>query len=120
MARNGVRVVLDPEGIKEVLRGPEVRAQLDAVAEEMVALIRARGLRTRDGRPLPVEIIAEDSTDRAAVTVAIPHPAGVGMEARHGVLRQAAQAAGLTVIGLDPHRKARTQSRKKRRKKRKR
>jgi hypothetical protein len=39
--------------------------------------------------------VEERDTDRAAVSVAITHPAGTGMEARHGLLRLAAEAAGL-------------------------
>jgi hypothetical protein len=101
MPSGNVRVVLDSAALAEVLRGPEVRALLDAKAEEVAAAARARGLRVRGGAPLPVEVIPEAPTDRAAVSVGIPHAAGVGMEARHGVLRRAAEAAGLDVIGLD-------------------
>ncbi len=112
MARNDVRLVLDSEALREVLRGPEVVAALESVAEEIATLARARHLRTRDGRPLPIAVIRESPTDRGAVTVAVTHPAGVGMEARHGVLRQAAQAAGLTVSGLDATGKAGTRRRR--------
>jgi hypothetical protein len=121
MPSGDVRVVLDSAALAEVLRGPEVRALLEAKAEEVAATARARGLRVRDGQPLPVEVIPEAPTDRAAVSVAIPHAAGVGMEARHGVLRRAAEAAGLDVSGLDTPAKvktSRTTSRKRSRRKR--
>ncbi|MFI9381232.1 hypothetical protein [Kutzneria sp. NPDC052558] len=101
MARNDVRVVLDSGALAEVLRSPEIQTLITGKAGEVANLVRARGYRVRDGRPLPVEVITEAPTDRAAATVAITHPAGVGMEARHGVLRRAAEAAGLEVIGLD-------------------
>lgn len=70
-------------------------------AEEVAAEVQDRGLRTGDGTLLPVEVREESHTDRARVSVAIPHAAGVGMEARHGVLRRAAEAVGLDSLGLD-------------------
>lgn len=112
MARNDVRVVLDSEALAEVLRGPEVQALVEGKAQEVANVVRSRGYRVRDGRPLPVEVITEDPTDRAAVTVAITHPAGVGMEARHGVLRRAAEAAGLVVSGLDTTTKTKTKAKR--------
>ena len=39
--------------------------------------------------------------DRVGVTVAVRHPAGIGMEARYGLLKRAAEATGLEVTGLD-------------------
>ncbi|MEO6081565.1 MAG: hypothetical protein ABIQ18_00465 [Umezawaea sp.] len=94
------QVRLDHAGIAEILKGAELRGLVRVAAAEVAAEVRAQGHRTEDGRPLPVELREEADTDRAAVSVAIPHAAGVGMEARHGVLRRAAEAVGLDPIGL--------------------
>jgi hypothetical protein len=88
-------VHLNRKGIAEVLTGEPVRALLHARAEEIAATVRGQGHLVTDGSPLPVQVVEERDTDRAAVSVAIPHAAGVGMEARHGLLRRAAEAAGL-------------------------
>ncbi|NUT93524.1 MAG: hypothetical protein HOY78_16035 [Saccharothrix sp.] len=95
------RVELDHDGIAELLRSDGFRDAVRQAAEEVAAEVRGRGLRTGDGTPLPVEVREEPATDRARVSVAIPHAAGVGMEARHGVLRRAAEAVGLDPLGLD-------------------
>jgi hypothetical protein len=92
---------LDHAGIAEILRSDGFRDAARQAAEEVADQVRARDLRTHDGTPLPVEVREESDTDRAAVSVAVPHPAGVGMEARHGVLRRAAEAVGLDPLGLD-------------------
>lgn len=90
-------VRLNRKGISEVLTSEPVRALLHAKAEEVAATVRAQGHLVSDSSPLPVEFVPERDTDRAAVSVAIPHPSGVGMEAKHGLLRRAAEAAGLDV-----------------------
>lgn len=90
-------VRLNRKGIREVLTSEPVRTLLHAKADEVAAAVRAQGHRVSDGSPLPVDVVPERDTDRAAVSVAIQHPAGVGMEAKHGVLRRAAEAAGLDV-----------------------
>ncbi|XVV06339.1 hypothetical protein ACQPW3_13485 [Actinosynnema sp. CA-248983] len=95
------QVRLDHEGIAKLLVSDGFRAAALQAAAEVAAVARARGLRTEDGAPLPVEVRAERDTDRAGVSVAIPHAAGVGMEARHGVLRRAAEQVGLDPHGLD-------------------
>ncbi|OAP20565.1 hypothetical protein A4R44_08725 [Amycolatopsis sp. M39] len=60
----------------------------------------AQGHRVTSGEALPVEVITEAATDRTSATVAIRHPAGVGMEARYGLLKRAAEANGFEVTGL--------------------
>jgi hypothetical protein len=94
------RVRLDHAGIAEILTSPELRDLARTAALEVAAEARAQGHRTDNGHPLPVEIREEADTDRAAVSVAIPHAAAVGMEARHGVLRRAAEAVGLDPLEL--------------------
>jgi hypothetical protein len=95
------RLELDSAGIAEVLASAGVRDAVRQAAAEVADQVRARDLRTSDGALLPVEVREEPDTDRARVSVAIPHAAGVGMEARHGVLRRAAEAIGLDPLGLD-------------------
>jgi hypothetical protein len=73
-----------------------------AAAQRVADTASAPGHRVTDGEALPVEVITEPATDRVSATVAIPHAAGVGMEARHGVLKRAAEANGFEVTGLDP------------------
>lgn len=73
-----------------------------AAAQRVADTARAQGHRVTGGASLPVKVITEPATDRASATVAIPHPAGVGMEARYGLLKRAAEANGFKVTGLDP------------------
>lgn len=73
-----------------------------AAAQRVADTASAQGHRVIDGEVLPVEVITEPPTDRVSATVAIPHAAGVGMEAWHGVLKRAAEANGFEVTGLDP------------------
>ncbi|WP_328604775.1 hypothetical protein OG943_32735 [Amycolatopsis sp. NBC_00345] len=73
-----------------------------AAAQRVADTASAQGHRVTGGAALPVEVITEPATDRVSATVAIPHPAGVGMEARHGLLKRAAEANGFEVTGLEP------------------
>ncbi len=75
---------------------------MHAAAERIAATASAQGHRVTSGAPLPVKVITEAGTDRPSATVAVTHPAGVGMEARHGLLKRAAEANGFEVTGLDP------------------
>ncbi|MBP2479103.1 hypothetical protein JOF53_007975 [Crossiella equi] len=90
----------DSQGLAELLTSPQVQAVLDQAAAAVVQAARAQGRRVRSGAPVPVDVVAETSTDRARVSVAIRHPAGIGMEARHGLLSRSATACGLDVHGL--------------------
>lgn len=84
-------------GVSEVLRSSEVAALVQDAAEEVAAHAQAQGHLASDG-PLPI-VVSTYETDRAAATVDIRHPAGLGMQAKYGVLTQAAGAAGLEVSG---------------------
>ena len=97
------RIEIDYEGVAELLRSPELHAVIQAVAEQVAHTARGRGLRVESGDPVPVEVFDDPSPSRVGVTVAVRHPAGVGMEAHHGVLKRAAFDSGLTVSGLDPN-----------------
>jgi hypothetical protein len=77
-------------GIREVLNYPQVRAEISRLAEEVGDNVRA----SAGDRKVDVE---DYTTDRAASAVVIAHPAGLGMEAKHGTLTRAARSAGLPV-----------------------
>jgi hypothetical protein len=91
---------LDRAGVAEVLHSPEVAAAVRELAEQVGAAARAQGRTVTSGEPLPVEVFDDPARDRAATTVGVRHPAGVGMEAHHGVLRRAAGTVGVDVKGL--------------------
>lgn len=95
------RVELDRDGVAEVLTSAEFAAAIQTAAEVVAESVRVQGHRVSSGDELPVEVFVDPAPDRAAVTVAIRHPAGVGMQAHHGVLTRAAEAAGIEVAGLD-------------------
>jgi hypothetical protein len=95
-------IEIDHDGVAEVLHSPELHAVVQEAAEQVAEAARGRGLRVENGDALPVEVFDDPSPSRGGVTVAVRHPAGVGMEAHHGVLKRAATDTGLTVGGLDP------------------
>ena len=96
-------ITIDSDGALELLNSPEVAEAVCAAALQVADAARAQGHRVNSGEPLPVEVIIEEPSDRVSATVAIAHASGVGMEARHGVLKRAAEAAGFKVTGLDPN-----------------
>jgi hypothetical protein len=92
---------LDYAGVAEILTSPEVADAVRDAADQVADAARAQGHRVTSGEPLPVEVYDDPDEDRAGTSVAVRHPSGVGMEARHGVLKRAAAATGLDVEGLD-------------------
>ncbi|MFV8127541.1 hypothetical protein [Streptomyces syringium] len=82
---------LDTAGVREILRGPEVRTLVDTVAAEVAASARAV---VPDGVPV---LVRAYTTDRGAASVVIAHPRGMALQAKHGVLTRAAGAARLEV-----------------------
>lgn len=97
------RVEVDRDGVAEILNSPAFHTAIQAAADAVADAARGRGLRVKNGDVLPVEVFDDPSPSRLGVTVAVRHPAGVGMEAHHGVLKRAATDAGLSVGGLDPN-----------------
>ncbi|WP_035305518.1 hypothetical protein [Actinokineospora inagensis] len=93
---------LDRDGVAEILRSPELAAAVHAAATQVADAARAQGHIVTSGAALPVEVFDDPARDRTATTVAVRHPAGIGMEAHHGLLKRAATAAGLDVEGLHP------------------
>jgi hypothetical protein len=92
---------LDQAGVAEVLTSAGVADAVRGAAEQVADTARWQGHQVTSGQPLPVEAYDDPDEDRAGTSVAVRHPSGVGMEARHGVLKRAAAATGLDVEGLD-------------------
>lgn len=82
---------LDRAGIREILRGPEVRQLIDTTANEVAANVRAL---LPPGTAVDVNSY---TTDRSAAAVTIVDVRGMGWQARDGVLTRAAGFARLEV-----------------------
>jgi hypothetical protein len=89
-----VSVRLNHAGIAKVLRSAQMHAVIDKAAAEIAVIVRANPHIERHGAEIAVESY---ETDRAAAAVLIKHPAGIGIEAKHGVLADAVVASGLTL-----------------------
>jgi hypothetical protein len=82
---------LDAAGVREVLRGPDVRALVDSVAAEVGANV---GALVPPGTTVEVRSY---TTDRGAATVVVADPRAMGWQARDGILTRAAAFARLEV-----------------------
>lgn len=91
-----VEFKLDHGGIAELLVSAEIAALVAAKAEEVAGNVRAADTIQRHAAPVEVEHYV---TDRAAAAVVIKHAGARAMQAKYGVLTQAAAAAGLEVHG---------------------
>lgn len=92
MALQG-RVRLDHAGIGAILKSGPVRALVSSAAQSVAGAAKHT---TEKGEELPVQVDSY-TTDRAAASVTIAHPAGAAAQAKHGVLTRAAGSAGLEV-----------------------
>ncbi|MER6665726.1 hypothetical protein ABT256_14380 [Amycolatopsis japonica] len=91
------RITIDYAAVAELLHSAEFEQEVRAVAEKVGEAARASGHVVTSGDPLPIEVYSDPDTDRVGWSVAIRHPAGLGMEARYGLLKRAAETAGLSV-----------------------
>lgn len=94
-------VRLDYGGVGAVMKSGAVQALVAQVAEEIAGNVRGQGIMVDDVPgtvPLPVEVTTT-TTDRAHASVAITHPSGTAVQAKHGALTRAASAAGVSVSG---------------------
>jgi hypothetical protein len=84
----------------DILKGVAMHQIIDAKTREVAANVEAMGIKVgdRDGGPheydLPVDAKVV-TTDRAHGIVAITHPAGQAVQAKHGALTKAVAQAGL-------------------------
>ena len=85
------RFELDTAGVREILRGPEVRDLIDGIAEEV-----ADNVRVLVPAGTPVEVRGY-TTDRGAATVVVADVQAMAWQARDGILTRAAGFAGLEV-----------------------
>lgn len=85
------RFELDSRGVREILRGEEVRQVIDGLAGEVAANVRAL---VPAGTSIEVRGY---TTDRGAATVVVADPQAMGWQARDGILTRAAGSAGLEV-----------------------
>lgn len=101
MARN---VKLDSRGIAALLKSAPIDAATKAAAEAVAENVRGMGIKVgdKDGGAheyeLPVRVFPH-TTDRSHVVVALAHPSGEAVQAKHGALTKAAAQAGLDVRG---------------------
>ncbi|MFE3326895.1 hypothetical protein [Streptomyces sp. NPDC059176] len=85
------RFQLDTAGVRELLRGQDVRTLIDGKADEVSANVKAL-------LPSGVSVeVRKYTTDRGAATVVIADVRGMAWQARDGVLTRAAGFAGLEV-----------------------
>lgn len=85
------RFELDSRGVREILRGEEVRTLIDGLADQVAASVRAL---VPTGTSIEVRGY---TTDRGAATVVVADPQAMGWQARDGILTRAAGSAGLEV-----------------------
>jgi hypothetical protein len=92
-----VRIEIDPDGIGELLRSPEVRADLERRATAVAKAAQDRGILV-DGEPgkeaLPIITGSGTGGGRARAFVRILHPSGLAVEAKHRLLVGSLDAAG--------------------------
>lgn len=97
---------LNHKGIGRVLRSDEVGEAVRGAAETVASNAASAGYTVYDIdiagkaviKPLADYVrVFTYETDREAAAVTLAHPAGVGMQATHGVLTAAAVATGLDV-----------------------
>ena len=95
MARGKVK--LDHRGLEAILKGREVTAATQEAAEAVAANVKAQA-HAVEGIPGNIELPVKVSmfeTDRAHGVVALAHPSGEAVQAKHGALTKAAAEAGL-------------------------
>lgn len=94
-------IKLDNSGLGEILKSARMRALVKDAADQIAEKVNEQGIEVGafegGGQiPLPVRVETE-TTDRAAATVLLAHPAGIAVQAKHGALTKAASALGLSV-----------------------
>lgn len=82
---------LDHAGVREILKGPEIRQVIDGLADEIAANVRVL---VPSGTPIEVRGY---TTDRGAATVVVADARAMSWQARDGILTRAAGFAGLEV-----------------------
>lgn len=87
---------LNGRGIRDLLRSQEVRRDLERRAERAAGRVRSAGIMVNGEPgtdPLPVSVTSDIGPGRARAQVAITHPAGMAVEAKHRILGSSVDAA---------------------------
>lgn len=95
------RVKLNHAGIAAILKSGPMAAAVQAATEQVANEARAR-VPMVEGIPGDIAPAIETqmvTTDRAHGIVAIAHPSGLAVEAKHGLLSGSAGGSGMTVGG---------------------
>lgn len=98
------KVTLYHPGMAAIAKSGEMQALVNRAAEDIAQNVRDQGIMVgafKGGTgeiPIPVTV-HPTTTDRAHASVALAHPAGAAVQAKHGALTRAASAAGLSVKG---------------------
>jgi hypothetical protein len=97
MAAGDVGFRLARGQLGDILVSPGVTAAIEALGNDLAAAVRAQGRTVRSGAAVPVRVYT-GTTDRAIATVVVAHPAGLALQAKHGILTRAASSIGLSVV----------------------
>jgi hypothetical protein len=84
---------LDSQGVRKVLRSPEVRQMVDGVAVDVMSRVRAK---VPQGVPVTVRTY---TTDRGAASITVADIRAMSWQARDGILTRSAGEAGIEVKG---------------------
>lgn len=89
-------VEVNGAGIRELLTSTEVRNDIERRANAVARAARGAGIMVEGepgDLPLPITVAVRRGPNRAGATVAIAHPSGLAVEAKHGLLGRALDAA---------------------------
>lgn len=92
MARRSKDFELDNAGIAEILRSADVAAAVHDAAAAAAEKVQADFNMIRNDMQDAVAV-DDYTTDRAATSITITHPGGLGMEAKYGVLSKSVGGA---------------------------
>lgn len=82
---------LDTAGVREILKGPDVRRVIDDVANEIAAHVQA-------AVPADTPVVVRGyTTDRGSASITVQNVRAMAWQARDGILTRAAASAGLEV-----------------------
>jgi hypothetical protein len=84
----------DRHGLKQLLQSLD--GPVNSLADQVASNLKSQGRTVAHGDTMPV-VVDLYTTNRAAASVTIAHPAGLAVQAKHGALTAAAAAAGLEV-----------------------
>jgi hypothetical protein len=90
------RVKLDRRGMRDLLRSEGVQDDLGRRTAAVAGQVSEAGIRVEGvpGRiPLPVTVDVRAGHGRARARVILAHPAGLAVEAKHGILTASIDAA---------------------------